>query len=147
MLGDERRDLRKLGNRVGGVKLLEFCARDELRTTRIVRTEEVQLAVVEGAAKREAHVVGGAALGLEGVTGEIREGLQADLVVLDLDKPWLRPHNDLIASLCYSMNGSEVELTMVAGKVLYEKGEFLTIDAEETVRRVEASCDRLGTRR
>ena len=96
---------------------------------------------------RMATVGGAKALGLEGVTGEIREGLQADLVMLDLDKPWLRPHNDLIASLCYSMNGSEVELTMVAGKVLYEKGEFLTIDAEETVRRVEASCDRLGTRR
>ena len=96
---------------------------------------------------RMATVGGAKALGLEGVTGEIREGLQADLVVLDLDKPWLRPHNDLIASICYSMNGSEVELTMVAGKVLYEKGGFTTIDAEETVRRVEAMCDRLGTRK
>ena len=90
---------------------------------------------------------GAKAVGLGGVTGEIREGLLADLVVLNLDKPWCRPKNDLIASLCYSMNGSEVELTMVGGRVLYEKGEFLTVDAEETVARVEQICDRLGMRR
>lgn len=90
---------------------------------------------------------GAKAIGLEGVTGEIREGLQADLVMLDLDRPWCRPKNDLIASLCYSMNGSEVEMTMVAGKILYEKGEFMTIDAEETVRQVELVCDRIGTRK
>ena len=90
---------------------------------------------------------GAKALGLGGVTGEIREGLLADLVMLDLDKPWCRPENDLIAALCYSMNGSEVELTMVDGRVLYEKGEFLTVDAAEVIARTEQICDRLGMRR
>ena len=42
---------------------------------------------------------GAKALGLEGITGEIKEGLKADLVVLDIDKPLIKPENTNISLL------------------------------------------------
>ena len=45
------RNGRKLGNRVLGVKRLQFGRDDKLGTTRLVRTEEIELAVMECAAE------------------------------------------------------------------------------------------------
>ncbi len=41
-------------------------------------------------------------------------------------------HNP-ISSLCYSASGRDVRLTMVRGKILYENGEFYTIDLEKVL--------------
>ena len=67
MLRYELRDGRELGDRVRGVELLEVGARHELGASRVVGAEEVELAVVERAAQREAHSVRRAALRLERV--------------------------------------------------------------------------------
>ena len=63
-------------------------------------------------------------------TGAIRPGMKADLIALDFDKPHLIPSFDYPAMLCYAAQGSDVCLTMVDGQILYENGEFLTMDAE-----------------
>ena len=64
-------------------------------------------------------------------SGALKVGNFADIVAIDLDKPHLMPNHDTVALLVYSVQGSDVALTMINGKVLYEKGEFLTIDAEK----------------
>ena len=87
---------------------------------------------------------GAKALGLEGTVGVIAPGYQADLTVLDLDKPWLRPWCDIPSSLAYAANGSEVESVMVAGRFLMKDGEFLTIDRERVLFEVDRTCRRLG---
>lgn len=89
---------------------------------------------------------GAKALGLEGITGEIREGMRADLVILDTEKPWMKPENNFIAALSYSANGSEVDTVMVDGKILYKNGEYMTIDSERVYYEVEKICGRLGMR-
>ncbi|MCL2562434.1 MAG: amidohydrolase [Oscillospiraceae bacterium] len=89
---------------------------------------------------------GAKALGMGDKIGKIAEGYAADLVMLDLDAPNLRPLNDPIAALAYSTSGHEVELTMVGGKILYENGSFPTMDAERVVREVETTCARIGLR-
>ncbi len=89
---------------------------------------------------------GAKALGLEDVTGQIREGLQADLVLVDLTRVNMQPNNDPVAALAYSANGSEVVMTMVAGKLLYEDGKFNTIDREKVLEEVEKICARIGMR-
>jgi 5-methylthioadenosine/S-adenosylhomocysteine deaminase len=88
---------------------------------------------------------GAAAMGRSDI-GEIKPGNIADLVILDLDRPNMQPVNDPIAALAYSANGSEVETVIVGGNVLFENGEFLTIDAEKTVYEVSKICERIGTR-
>lgn len=74
---------------------------------------------------RMATIDGARSCGFEN-TGLIREGWQADLVVVDLDRPhyigW-SPEN-LTGFLVYAGSGSDVEGTMVAGKWLFRKGRF-----------------------
>ena len=90
---------------------------------------------------------GAKALGLGDVVGEIAVGKKADLTLIDLRGPNMRPRNNVLAALAYSANGSEVETVIVGGKVLYDRGEFLTIDAERVIFEVEKVCSRLGLKR
>jgi 5-methylthioadenosine/S-adenosylhomocysteine deaminase len=81
-----------------------------------------------------ATVSGAKALGRD--TGAIAAGKWADLVLLDADAVNLTPCHDAANNIAYAAHGSNVVLNMCRGKVIYEKGEFLTIDAEKTRREV-----------
>jgi 5-methylthioadenosine/S-adenosylhomocysteine deaminase len=63
--------------------------------------------------------------------GRILVGNRADLALIDTDRPHLTPIHDILNTLIYSANGSDVVLTMADGKVLYENGQFYTIDIEK----------------
>ena len=63
-------------------------------------------------------------------TGALEVGKKADLIALDMEKPHLVPDLDTAALLTYSAQGGDVVLTMVDGEILYENGEFLTLDKE-----------------
>lgn len=72
----------------------------------------------------EAATVGSArAMGLDNCD-IIAEGKQADLIVIDLFQPNMQPLNNIGKNLVYSGSKQNVKLTMCAGKVLYENGEF-----------------------
>ena len=62
--------------------------------------------------------------------GLMKEGFDADLVVIDLDRPHLLPENDIASHLVHSAQATDVYMTMVGGDVLYENGEFKTLDKE-----------------
>ena len=72
------------------------------------------------------------ALHRENELGVIREGAEADLAFLDLNSISLFPPNNVVSSLCYSANGSEVDSLMIAGRFLMKNRKLTTID-EETV--------------
>ena len=77
---------------------------------------------------------GGAyAQGRETECGALRLGMDADLILLDASVPSMQPMHNPISSLCYSASGRDVRLTMVRGKILYENGEFYTIDLEKVL--------------
>lgn len=86
------------------------------------------------AALKMATVNGAKAQGRENEIGVLKAGFDADLIMLDVQKANMRPLYDPVSTAVYSARGSEVCLTMVQGKVLYEKGEFTTIDIEKTIR-------------
>lgn len=65
--------------------------------------------------------------------GSIKIGNKADLIVMDISGPNMYPVHDIINNLVYSASGSDVVMTMVDGKILYENGEYKTIDIEKTV--------------
>ncbi len=69
--------------------------------------------------------------------GVLAEGKKADLVVFDIDTPWMKPVYDFAVNLIYSANGADVVLTMCDGKVLYQDGDFKTIDVEKAASEVE----------
>ena len=66
-------------------------------------------------------------------TGALKVGNCADIIAIDMDKPHLFPNNDTVSLLCYSAQGSDVYMTMVDGKILYENGEYLTIYREKAM--------------
>lgn len=70
-------------------------------------------------------------------TGTIAAGKDADLVLLDPAAPNLVPCHDAANNIAYAAHGSNVILNMCRGRVIYENGTFLTIDAEKTRREVE----------
>lgn len=63
-------------------------------------------------------------------TGEIAVGKKADLIMIDLDTPNMASPHPIANQLAYSMDGSNILLTMVDGKILYLNGEWLTLDIE-----------------
>ncbi len=75
--------------------------------------------------------------------GELAVGKKADIIALDLTKPHLVPNLDPLALTVYSAQGGDVVLTMVNGKILYEDGEFLTLDAEKILYDAKAAVKRL----
>ena len=63
--------------------------------------------------------------------GLIKVGYDASMAMIDLDVPQLTPVHNPLSTVVYSASGRDVCMTMVRGKVLYEDGEFTTIDMEK----------------
>ena len=91
---------------------------------------------------RMATINGAKAQGRED-TGSLEVGKKADIVAFDVNKPHLTPNLNPEALLVYSAQGSDVCMTMVDGKILYEKGEFKTIDKDRVFYEVKKSIGRL----
>ncbi len=79
---------------------------------------------------------GGTALGRK--TGRIQPGWAADLILVDLDTPHTLPCHDLVETLVYSSRGSDVTMNMARGQVIYQDGEYRTLDWEQVKREVRA---------
>ncbi|MCL2216162.1 MAG: amidohydrolase [Defluviitaleaceae bacterium] len=66
-------------------------------------------------------------------SGKIAEGYDADMLLIDFNNPRQTVCYDPALNLAYSTGGRDVEMTICRGRVLYEKGEFRTIDIEKTL--------------
>lgn len=93
-------------------------------------------------ALKMATVNGSKALGMNDL-GVIKKGAKADLILIDLDKPHLTPLHNPVSALAYSAQGADVCLTMVDGRILYQDGEFKTIDKENVFYNIRKICDRV----
>ncbi|MCQ2515978.1 MAG: amidohydrolase [Saccharofermentans sp.] len=69
----------------------------------------------------------------------LEEGKQADIIMIDMNKPSMQPENNIVNNIVYSSDNSVVKMTMIAGRILYEDGVFSTIDFEET----KTMCNKL----
>ena len=80
-----------------------------------------------------ATVCGARAQGREESSGMLKEGMDADVVLVDFTAPHLMPCHNVVSGLVFGAKGGDVAMTMVRGKVLYQNGQFSTIDLKEVV--------------
>ena len=72
--------------------------------------------------------------------GAIACGKKADIIAVDLDELHNIPKYDLSYAALYSVTASDVTMTMCDGKILYENGEFTTIDIEKLKYDMRNTC-------
>lgn len=65
--------------------------------------------------------------------GMLKEGMDADIILVDFTAPHLMPCHNILSGLVFSAKGGDVAMTMVRGKILYQNGRFPTIDLNEVV--------------
>ncbi|WP_096600476.1 amidohydrolase [Hydrogenobacter hydrogenophilus] len=63
--------------------------------------------------------------------GKLEEGYQADLILIDPDKPHLQPLYDPLVQIVYSAKSSDIDTVICKGRVLMEKRELKTVDMDE----------------
>lgn len=80
---------------------------------------------------------GAKALALEDEIGQLKEGMKADIILVDLKKPHLTPVYDVVSNLVYSAIGQDVSTTIVDGKILMEDYKLTEIDEIEVIEKVE----------
>ena len=64
----------------------------------------------------------------------LAEGKKADVIMIDMNKPSMQPENNVVRNIIYSADNSVVKMTMIDGKILYEDGQYKTIDLDEVIR-------------
>ena len=71
-------------------------------------------------------------------------GKNADLIVIDMHAPNMRPVHNVAKNLVYAGSDANVLMTMVKGKILYEKGEYhVGMDPDDIIVGAEAATRRL----
>ncbi len=98
----------------------------------------------------EAATIGGArALGRDDI-GRLAPGCRADLVLVDVTHPMMRPAHDPVRSLIYAAGDRAIQAVYVDGLKVVENGRVLTMDypaaaaaLHEAQARVKANVPRL----
>ena len=100
--------------------------------------QEDPSALPSSAALLMATYCGAQAQGRGRECGMLREGMDADLVLVDFTAPHLMPCHNVLTGLVYAAKGGDVAMTMVRGRILYQNGRFPTIDLKAVVEELTA---------
>lgn len=95
---------------------------------------------------RMATVNGARALGLEGRVGMLREGMAADVILVDVEKPHFYPKTDMVANLVYCGKSSDVDTVIVDGRMVVENRRLLTLDVAEVCRQAQLRFEAIKAR-
>jgi 5-methylthioadenosine/S-adenosylhomocysteine deaminase len=90
---------------------------------------------------RYATINGAKALRLEGKTGTLTPGKEADIVILDATAINVAPLNNVPGAVVSLMDRTNVETVIVAGKVRKWKGRLLDVNLDNLRRQLENSRD------
>ncbi|MGI6549838.1 MAG: 5'-deoxyadenosine deaminase [Syntrophomonadales bacterium] len=94
----------------------------------------------------ELATLGGAqAMGLDKEVGSLEVGKKADLAMINLEgihcAPW--DYTDIYGQLVYQAKASDVTLTVVDGRIVYEDGVLTTMDQDSVIRQANHNLDRI----
>lgn len=94
-------------------------------------------------ALRMATVDGARAMGLSDI-GTIEVGKRADVIVVRLSKPHTSPNrDDIVSSLVYSAQPSDVDTAVIDGEIVMRERQLLTLDESETLREANIQAEGL----
>ena len=106
-----------------------------LDPTMLPAAQAVALATREGAK----------VLGLDGHTGTLTPGKEADLIVVDLNQPHLTPLYDPFSHLAYAARAADVRHVMAQGRWLLYDRRLTTLNWPEIAARVRLDCRGLAS--
>ena len=84
-----------------------------------------------------ATIRGAKAIHLEKEIGSLEVGKRADLIVINLETTHHQPLYNLYSSLVYSTKASDVETSVINGKVVMQNGKVLTLNETEINQQVK----------
>jgi len=92
---------------------------------------------------------GAAVFNKEKEFGMIKEGMKADMILLDPDKPRLQPlllgkKENVSSALVFSATGADVTDVFVNGKRLVKDGALTGVDVKDIIRRVNLAAQKIG---
>ncbi len=102
---------------------------------------------------RMATIEGARALGMDDITGSLEKGKFADMIAVRLDTPRMTPlisHGPLANihhNLVHSVQGGDVDMTMVAGRILAENGQLTHHDLQAMITEINHQARHLFSRR
>lgn len=117
---------------------------EEMKTAGLVHKLESPERINEQQILDMATINGAKALGLEDEIGSIEEGKKADLLIIDLDKPEMKPFHGkkgLISNLVFSFTGHP-EMVFVNGEKVVENGKVNGVNREEIMNKVQELSER-----
>ena len=88
---------------------------------------------------------GAAAIRMGDRIGQLKVGMQADLIQLDLSKTRHQPLYDVTSHLVYMLDSTDVVTTIVAGTILMEDRQVLTIDEARLRQAVAVAAAKIQT--
>ncbi|MDR0979325.1 MAG: amidohydrolase [Lachnospiraceae bacterium] len=80
-----------------------------------------------------ATINGAKALGLENTIGSIDVGKNADIIIIDLCAEVTQPINNVFASLVYNVKGTNVETSIIDGKIVMENRKLTALVDEKQI--------------
>jgi len=78
-----------------------------------------------------ATIMGARAVGMGSQIGSLEVRKKADIIILNLDAPHLRPIHHIPSVLTYQARGNEIETVIVNGKILMENGKLTWLNENE----------------
>lgn len=92
---------------------------------------------------RMATIQGAKSLAWQDRIGSLEAGKRADLVLVRADTPVMTPATHWQDNLVYAAKSSDVCLTMIDGRVVYENGTWPTLDVERAMARAAEEAAKL----
>ncbi|MCG3258667.1 MAG: amidohydrolase family protein, partial [Candidatus Heimdallarchaeota archaeon] len=83
---------------------------------------------------RMATIEGAQAINWGTEIGSVEVGKKADLVMANIDEVNSFPLYNPVSHLVYSASGKDVSMTMIDGEIVFQDGNYLTIDIEKVKR-------------
>jgi 5-methylthioadenosine/S-adenosylhomocysteine deaminase len=99
-----------------------------------------------GKALRMVTIDAARALGLDDRIGSLEVGKQADVILIDMNKPHLTPNTHLVRLLALYATGHDVDTVIVDGKILMQGRETLYLDEDAILTRARGEAALAFTR-
>ncbi len=78
-----------------------------------------------------------------GIDGGVKEGTAADVTIIDLDTPGMKPLHDPVSQVVYAAGDGAVSSTIIDGQPVMLEGEFIYADAEEIMSDAQTAAEAL----